>query len=203
MTFSMYIYALRDKKTGMVGYVGASREPQRRYTAHMYDKTSERADWIASLDEPPELVVLEEVEAYDDRINTLWPDREQYWIRHFQDEGHWLINRAVSAPDSEWRCKECGSYNIPHQGRGLCRNCYMREYRKNTGVRRSQQDYQEGYQEGYKQSYKHGYQEGYTDGQSDITQAINAALDPYGGACWTRNGSVYLKMGDETVKGKM
>ena len=29
-----------------------------------------------------------------------------------------------------FKCSVCGATNIPHKGKGLCRNCYMRAYRK-------------------------------------------------------------------------
>jgi len=27
------------------------------------------------------------------------------------------------------RCEECGTTTVPRKGKGLCRNCYMRDYR--------------------------------------------------------------------------
>ena len=133
MPDTMFIYALRDKDTGEIGYVGGSKDPRKRYGQHLSkNENGNKQKWLTSLKDLPELVILEEVPYNPD---VWWTEREQYWIQRLHKEGHPLTNAWVDTPKPyRFQCEECGSTETPHQGGGLCQNCYMRQYRKKHSI---------------------------------------------------------------------
>ncbi len=85
-----FIYALVDQLTQEVGYVGKADDPQRRFADHLKDTgASAKVWWIEELraqGRVPTLIILEEV----DSVIAL--QREQYWIRYYEKQGHPLTN---------------------------------------------------------------------------------------------------------------
>ena len=159
MAETMYIYGLKDRKTGHVGYVGGSKDPRKRYGQHLSLVGSNKLlnAWLGDMDDLPELMILEELMATDN-----WHGREQWWICHLLELGEPLLNLQVltSAP---WRCRECDASDIPHQGNGLCRNCYMRWYRAKQAelTRYTPEDMERTRQEGYDEGYDDGFGQGF------------------------------------------
>lgn len=111
----IYIYALRDPRTGLIRYIGKSTNPIARLNHHIFLATcttksrieTHVARWIrelVALNFRPLIVMLEET----DREN--WEERERYWITLFKD-GKSLTNLSnggdgVDAPRTEeWRRK--------------------------------------------------------------------------------------------------
>ena len=83
-----------------------------------------------------------------------------------------------------FQCKKCYNTNIPHHGQGLCRNCYMKEYRR-------------------KQKSKPTYEEGIEEGRRQVVDALDNALQRHGGSCWLSNGKVYLETGGEPLEAEL
>jgi plasmid stabilization system protein ParE len=83
------IYALFDPLTGVVRYVGATIDPKKRLTQHLFTKRSRIAGWIRELKQRgdlPGIRILEKV-AFEDA-----PDAEQRWIREMRESGQSLLN---------------------------------------------------------------------------------------------------------------
>jgi hypothetical protein len=76
------IYALTDPQSGMVKYIGMSKQPEVRIRAHWQEaKSGRRAlpvhQWIKRLNRKPGIKIL------DTCLRSEGPDRERYWIRKF------------------------------------------------------------------------------------------------------------------------
>jgi hypothetical protein len=87
-----YIYALLDKETQKVRYIGCTTDDvKHRVRLHWtsrYQKSTPIAVWLRDFDEPPECFVLNTVPAEESR----W-DVEEYYIRVFrQSPGIKLLN---------------------------------------------------------------------------------------------------------------
>lgn len=83
-------------------------------------------------------------------------------------------------------CRGCHSADKPHLALGYCSTCYYQRYERKNPARRN----------------PIGYREGYGDGFQDAIYAVNDILDPQDGSCWVRDGRVYLRFGDKTLKGE-
>lgn len=89
-----FIYTLADPDTLEVRYVGKANDPAKRLRNHLSHCSIGRtysARWLCKLvDEgkKPVLQVLEEVDT------EVWPERECYWIAHFNGQGMRLTNTA-------------------------------------------------------------------------------------------------------------
>lgn len=90
-----YVYMLTHPDINEVGYVGTTNNPQSRLASHMskHGTNKEKTKWIAGLPNKPKLVILEEMNFFDD----VHLDREQHWIHHFLKLGHPLTNKHISS----------------------------------------------------------------------------------------------------------
>ena len=86
-----YIYLLLRTEE-MKGYVGKSIDPQSRFNHHWKErckgKRTYNKNWLASLSEPPQLVILEECSEDE------WPQAERSWICDLRAGGLQLTNTA-------------------------------------------------------------------------------------------------------------
>ncbi len=102
-----WIYGLIDPRTNLVGYVGASVDPTKRYRFHvtpgdqgMGSRNVTRA-WInALLDQgvTPELVILDQVPSRHTGVGGRHPavaEAEDRWMVRLTNEGHPLTNSRV------------------------------------------------------------------------------------------------------------
>jgi hypothetical protein len=90
----VYLYALKDPITQEVRYVGQSNQPLRRLAEHLTDHQNNQAKaaWIEDLrsqNKEPLIEILEEVQGKDT------PEREVWWIAHYQWQGHHLTNHSL------------------------------------------------------------------------------------------------------------
>lgn len=87
----MFVYGLKDPRTGQFRYVGQTYNPVRRLKGHIYSGSGPDAKtaWIDDLKndgEIPEMVILQEcdmTEVFSSEIN---------WISRLGQEGHPLLN---------------------------------------------------------------------------------------------------------------
>lgn len=92
------IYALTEPDTGEVRYIGQTRNLWRRYAAYLAGRSrpSKRLRaWLADLQYKhkfPVCVVLEEVTVETAKA------REQWWIRHYDQQGAGLVNAILYKP---------------------------------------------------------------------------------------------------------
>jgi group I intron endonuclease len=86
MKNKVYIYGLKCPETGVIRYVGKSKKPKSRYSAHLSHTKAKRYDnihlyrWIAKLlrnDLKPELIIL------DTCTNKDWKEKEKEWINKY------------------------------------------------------------------------------------------------------------------------
>lgn len=89
----IFIYVLKDPRTGAPRYVGKSNDPHERLERHLQDSKRGRKDykscWIRSLltlGDSPQLEILDTV----DEIH--WRQWEVAWIEFFISEGFKLVN---------------------------------------------------------------------------------------------------------------
>jgi len=89
---TVYIYTLTDPISEQVRYVGKTNNPKRRYRQHLYcakQLISHSQRWIQGLLDQglkPEMQIIETT------TRSLWREREQYWIQHYQEIGSPLTN---------------------------------------------------------------------------------------------------------------
>ena len=86
------IYALLEQ--GRVKYVGAAYDAERRVKKHWRernypDRTSACAQWLRTLDDAPDHIVLETV-PMDEAAEA-----ECRWIKHFRERGVSLLNQVT------------------------------------------------------------------------------------------------------------
>lgn len=83
MEDNVYIYGLKCPEKNIIRYIGKSKKPKSRYSAHLSHAKARRYDnihlyrWIAKLlrnNLKPELVILDTCSNHD------WKDREKSWI---------------------------------------------------------------------------------------------------------------------------
>lgn len=92
MSEQVYIYTLKDPRTGEVRYVGCTNNVMRRLYQHrsQSSKVSKRLSaWkgeLKSVGELPEMAVVEECPKSEGK------KKEREWIGHFIMEGHRLLN---------------------------------------------------------------------------------------------------------------
>jgi len=104
-----YIYTLSDLD-GNIKYVGKAVDLRKRYNGHLTDYTrhfTRKTCWIVSLLKKDLVPVMDIIECCD--LDN-WIDREQYWIKHFQDSGMDLLNETeggegLNNPSQEVRDK--------------------------------------------------------------------------------------------------
>lgn len=90
-TVTAYIYALLYSDHS-VAYVGCAKDVKRRLQRHWSERDKPQmqerpsASWLRTLDEPPRLIILEEV-PWDAR-----GDAEARWVKHYRDEGAQILN---------------------------------------------------------------------------------------------------------------
>lgn len=94
MTDKVYIYGLKDPRTGEIRYVGKSVHPRERYKQHVKGGESNlhKGRWIADLRRAglkPEMIILEET------TEAEWEARERHWIKQGLDSGWPLTNIAA------------------------------------------------------------------------------------------------------------
>lgn len=86
----VFIYALVDPRDGSVRYVGKTKSVKHRLKNHKNENGCLRKNrWIALLKSfglVPEIIVLEEV------FESVWQDKEKWWIKHHKDLGCDLTN---------------------------------------------------------------------------------------------------------------
>lgn len=91
----VYIYALCEPGTEAVRYIGASTQPQTRFTLHVSGCLSSKSNapkeiWLRSLRAQnlrPTLKVLEKIPLYDN-----WAIHEHKWIAYYRSQGANLTN---------------------------------------------------------------------------------------------------------------
>lgn len=93
------IYALKCPITKEIHYVGKSTQGMRRPMEHMTDSHSDKIkEWVndlSQLNHKPEIVILEELEKYDDIER-----KEQIWISKCLDNGCFLLNVSHIIPST-------------------------------------------------------------------------------------------------------
>ena len=104
MKNKVYIYGLKCPETGIIRYVGKSKKPKSRYSAHLSHTKAKRYDnmhlyrWIAKLLRnglKPELVIL------DTCNNENWKEKEKEWISKIGLENLLNMNEGgIEPPDN-------------------------------------------------------------------------------------------------------
>ena len=83
-----FIYALKNADTNEIRYVGKTIDVTNRYKSHCRSKTNSKTScWIRSLQNKPEIIILEEVTPFGN-----WQEAEQFWIAYFKSLGARLTN---------------------------------------------------------------------------------------------------------------
>lgn len=89
------IYGLLDPRTAKIRYVGKTNDLKRRLYQHIRGRTDQKMTpvraWIKSLvgqGLEPRMVVIETCDAVE------WEAKEMFWIKHFRDGGHEVLNLA-------------------------------------------------------------------------------------------------------------
>lgn len=86
MTNHTFIYALKEKGTETIRYVGKSNDPYKRLYQHIknYEKLKGRkSKWINSViknGKEIEIIILDKVDISD------WQEREIYWIKYYESD---------------------------------------------------------------------------------------------------------------------
>lgn len=81
-----YIYALCDPRDNRVRYVGKTDNPDRRYKAHLIEKSrTHRTNWIKSLIALGLKPTLKIIEIVSFQSPTEWEAREKYWIAYYRN----------------------------------------------------------------------------------------------------------------------
>jgi len=176
----MKIYALKDRESNRVGYVGASDDPLRRLYQHLRGQSTPIQAWLLNLKDLPQISILEDVPPDSD-----WRLREQYWIGTLDARGEPLRNSTISKPFEHNRAK-CLANDCPRPAtrKGLCNAHYMREYRR-------------------QQKMKPGYENGIEEGRQQVADAVNSLLEPHGGSCSLWDDTLYLESQGQTLKTKI
>lgn len=105
-----FIYALCAPDTGAVRYIGKSDNPERRFKYHLSTSVKRKSylgNWLRSLAEEPNLVILREV------LSDAWQEAERKYIRIAKGLGMKLVNTTEggegvskgSSPSAETRIK--------------------------------------------------------------------------------------------------
>jgi len=95
---TVYIYALRDPRDGLVYYVGKTRHPSWRLQSHIEERGGNKAKrrWLDDLRQhglTPEMAILEKADAYT------WQDTERLWIAKGREQG-WPLTNIRSGGES-------------------------------------------------------------------------------------------------------
>lgn len=90
------IYLLKDPRNNGKVYIGKTSQLLcQRFSVHMNPKERNRcynANWIRKLKRlglKPEISLIEEVE------DTIWEEREKFWIKYYKDNNYNVINATV------------------------------------------------------------------------------------------------------------
>lgn len=95
-----YIYGLIDIRTGLVGYIGQSADPTRRWAEHIDEATRGTGgakcawirDHIRETLRPPPLMYIEAIPGSRfEYVNR----REEHYIKSFLKRGHPLTNKTI------------------------------------------------------------------------------------------------------------
>lgn len=95
----VYIYGLKDPRTGLIRYVGKSERPEQRYLNHKanYDKVNlHKYYWIKQLRDAgldPQMLILETC------LKADWEARERFWIAYGLSQGWPLTNIYLGGMD--------------------------------------------------------------------------------------------------------
>jgi len=81
----------------------------------------------------------------------------------------------------QFQCKRCHLNTSPHAGGGLCRNCYMKDYRR-------------------KQKLQPSYDDGLQEGIQIAVEAIDKLLMPHGGRCSFWGVTLAIELQGKTLK---
>jgi uncharacterized protein YjhX (UPF0386 family) len=90
-----FVYELIDPRTDIPRYVGITATPNRRWRSHIDDSDTqnwEKRAWIRELMEEglvPDMQTIERVRTREEAL-----EREEYWIRHYLQQGIPLTNIA-------------------------------------------------------------------------------------------------------------
>lgn len=96
---TVFIYVLKDPRTGEIRYVGKAKNPRYRYYSHTSCREkNHRGNWIRALNAEGFRPVLEII---DEVLETDWPSWEAAYIEFFRDAGCALVNATNGG---EGRC---------------------------------------------------------------------------------------------------
>lgn len=114
-----YIYILIDPRDNRIRYVGQTSNIKLRYQKHCkrQQQKNHRGNWLSllhSLDLKPIMEVIEECS------ESVWADRETYWIKYYRELGCDLVNatdggEGIPNPSVETRSKM--SYAHKHRSK--------------------------------------------------------------------------------------
>jgi len=118
-TFS--IYTLSCPKTGVVRYVGATKNPKERIRCHIKDAKNKNSSpvhkWINSLLDKGLSPIMDIVDTGD---TDTWQEKEKYWIQRYKDMGCALLNQTDGGlyyKRSEESCRKWAGENNPNYGK--------------------------------------------------------------------------------------
>lgn len=90
LTKRVFIYGLKDPESGVIRYVGKTKNLKGRFWRHLHDNVkTHKGCWLNSLkrkDLVPTLEILENC------LESEWVEREKFWIKHYKDLGNNLTN---------------------------------------------------------------------------------------------------------------
>lgn len=109
----VYIYGLKDPRTGEIRYVGKTVNPSSRFSFHMAgnDVNRHKQNWLTGLKREgvkPEMVILEVTD--EDR----WEGREKYWIAKGRKDGWPLTNIAEGGANNSYSASNFDSALEPY-----------------------------------------------------------------------------------------
>lgn len=117
-----YVYELIDPTTNEPKYVGSTKDPQRRYAAHL-KPLSDKSAWIHELlkrNEQPLLRLIEKVRDKN-RANS----RERYWIKCYRRAEIKLFNRHANNGDVDISTMEKVRLKSSTKKRSIKKNVFL------------------------------------------------------------------------------
>lgn len=116
-----YVYALLDPRTDIVGYIGITTNPRKRYLNHLSfeDKNQQKDSWIQQLYDDDILPAMKIVEIVDTLEQA--QEREIYWIQHYLRMGTALHNvRLITKTNASTSC--ISNRSFLSKGKAIGRN---------------------------------------------------------------------------------